>query len=1804
MAGEGVRTKGAAGEQRGGSQQQQQQPQGSGTEQQQQQRSGREPRAWEHRGTEGYKSVEVVLSGGAPWGFTLRGGREHREPLLITKIEDESKAAAVGKLQVGDEIISINDVILTGYRQEAICLVKGSHKVLKIIVRRRNEPVSRPHSWHSTKFIDSQPEPAMMQLSNTGVCASWHSRYYATSSSNDLSNSWDQTNLCRISDQFSSLGSMDSLDQPPQIYQQERLSPTRSSNSMDHIAQHNKRDSAYSSFSTSSSTPDYTLSSSRNENSSSTENMLNKMGHWDAARHGNGRHSQNLGNQSGLEDKQGYLAPGVSNEERFSPRPDEQLSSRHHSAGRPNFGPIWHIPSGENRISKMLSPPPPPPVRSDSFAVTKVHEKTHVSAFADVCGPPHYSALSKPQPRGGWIAEVPSHVNDRGKEGRENPYNVTNVCETPHTAFSPSADSNKHLSESRLQYSLSSSDIRFPQPTYSSHHQRQSSDEGNFYHSDRAVFPSKPPHSGYCSSMQELPTQNSHYYNPIQIWPTKTPSPTAPAVHGISPGPENAGQSRYFCITSRQPPPVNIQPSQIKVDYWENSKAAAITPGQVEDSNNPAPSMGQKQPKYYHSQQPSLSLNDNSGLGRVETCKARMSVPVPDNVITQLMDEEKGSQWGNSAYSNGKDPTGSSCSHQLGFKNSIGSSESRHQPKEPWMPDGDSIAICPHKTPMLHSLTQENESLQENWMEGSVRQQLYELSLAKQMRRSDRFATALRNEIQMKRAQLQKSRSAAALAGPGELEEDVESWKEESTGNSRSSSDGSFSSSYKDNLKEAQARVLKATSFKRRDLEPVLTEYRPKSPECSAFTNSAASSTLGPRDGSLSAFLDTAESYPDPPVGGSHHVSRVGGRKRFTQEQKLRSYSEPEKMNEVGMSEDVQPPQPPRKTNFKSFADRRKFFEESSKTGHPTTHSKPSPKHNSQRAAGELASGKSRKPHSTEAEEPGQSVAEGRARAASLGFESALADHPKTKDLGPDPAWDLSRSSSQGNVVKQSSLPERQEYFVNPSEKDVSTHETAGQPEPQRLGTFAEYQATWREQRKVSEARSSGRYHSADNILDQSSQEPVKIQYVHERSRSSPSKDFYAQDVPIEVRKQPDSFHKAMEYTAATVDNRRSSSSMRQLDPGCKEITSEGERLSCEQTLEHQWKTSSRNVQTSELQSQEDHSRSVTVPSSYWYPETNEGEIEKKVDVLVPQTCPKGQALNKYWTTGEELAWAEEKLAAESNRRRLTAPQRPPPPKVDKHRRQETPNSGLIAASNSAPTEQSGSSQMSTNAAEVSNGSTETPLPPKVAVNPEPQLDRYPASDYAQTGKPQVKGDNKIPSFHFFPKPSIEVPRTPSPQFAPQRLTDKPPLTVEDDSLARIEKVMENNTTVKKVPIKIVRSESQTEKESRQNLLNNVEPLSFPFDSEKEQLKTIGTSEHSYSLFSAYSRHEQEQLKDKDVNVTEAPLTDAATSDSKESEQVTAVTNYMKAKNIEDPKSEELAREIVDKDKSLADILYPNSKMKTTMDLMEGIFPKDEALLEEAQQRRKLLPKSLSPKAMEERNEEETTPIGVSLTTSSTYYSTSAPKAELLNKLKDMQQQMEEEEDSEDELNHDLTEKKQELIDSISKKLQVLREARESLQDDIQANNLLGGEVEVYVKEVCKPNEFDKFKMFIGDLDKVVNLLLSLSGRLARVENALNTLDESASPEERRTLTQKQKLLTRQHEDAKELKENLDRREKVVFEILSSYLTEEHLQDYEHFVKMKSALIIEQRELEDKIKLGEEQLKCLLDSLPPDSKPK
>lgn len=56
---------------------------------------------------------------------------------LLLQVEEGGKADQLEHpLQAGDQVVIINDVELSGFRQEAISLVKGSYKTLWLTVRR------------------------------------------------------------------------------------------------------------------------------------------------------------------------------------------------------------------------------------------------------------------------------------------------------------------------------------------------------------------------------------------------------------------------------------------------------------------------------------------------------------------------------------------------------------------------------------------------------------------------------------------------------------------------------------------------------------------------------------------------------------------------------------------------------------------------------------------------------------------------------------------------------------------------------------------------------------------------------------------------------------------------------------------------------------------------------------------------------------------------------------------------------------------------------------------------------------------------------------------------------------------------------------------------------------------------------------------------------------------------------------------------------------------------------------------------------------------------------------------------------------------------------------------------------------------------------------------------------------------------------------------------------------------------------------------------------------------------------------
>merc|ERR1712020_147048 len=80
--------------------------------------------------------------------------------------------------------------------------------------------------------------------------------------------------------------------------------------------------------------------------------------------------------------------------------------------------------------------------------------------------------------------------------------------------------------------------------------------------------------------------------------------------------------------------------------------------------------------------------------------------------------------------------------------------------------------------------------------------------------------------------------------------------------------------------------------------------------------------------------------------------------------------------------------------------------------------------------------------------------------------------------------------------------------------------------------------------------------------------------------------------------------------------------------------------------------------------------------------------------------------------------------------------------------------------------------------------------------------------------------------------------------------------------------------------------------------------------------------------------------------------------------------------------------------------------------------------------------------------------------------------------------------------------KKEELISKISTKLEVLRAELTSLKTETRANEEVGRKITVKVMQAAQPNECEKYKLHVEEIDKITSLLLGLSARLARAENA------------------------------------------------------------------------------------------------------
>ncbi|XP_078267167.1 protein Shroom2-like [Rhinoraja longicauda] len=290
-----------------------------------------------------------------------------------------------------------------------------------------------------------------------------------------------------------------------------------------------------------------------------------------------------------------------------------------------------------------------------------------------------------------------------------------------------------------------------------------------------------------------------------------------------------------------------------------------------------------------------------------------------------------------------------------------------------------------------------------------------------------------------------------------------------------------------------------------------------------------------------------------------------------------------------------------------------------------------------------------------------------------------------------------------------------------------------------------------------------------------------------------------------------------------------------------------------------------------------------------------------------------------------------------------------------------------------------------------------------------------------------------------------------------------------------------------------------------------------------------------------------------------------------------------RTKSPEGLRMEKLMKEIIEEDRSLAEILDPSPTTTTIMDLVEGLFQEDTLVLEACQRRGQVYSQTTEAETMTTNTQEIHVPSLLGSDNRCKAAATVTLMPDISRERRDWPT--------------DVTDKKKELIVTIRWKLQRLHEANAALQEDMKVNDSLGEDIAACVGQACKPNETQKYKTFIEDLDKVMGLLLCLSSRLVRVESALNKVNESTGMEEKQSLNERHQTLSHRHEGARGLKVHQDHRERVTFRILRNYLSEIQLQHCHHFVQMRKALIIKQKEIEENLRLTEEQLGFLENSL-------
>ncbi|KAM3869139.1 protein Shroom1 [Diretmus argenteus] len=985
--------------------------------------------------------------------------------------------------------------------------------------------------------------------------------------------------------------------------------------------------------------------------------------------------------------------------------------------------------------------------------------------------------------------------------------------------------------------------------------------------------------------------------------------------------------------------------------------------------------------------------------------------------------------------------------------------------------------------------------------------------------------------------------------------------------------DDSFKKYYKEKLKDAQSKVLRETSFKRRDLQlswPHRIRQRPelRPTVIHSFSSSqdseTSTDTLTPsvtseetERGSMKEEVGENENEKEngrPANVAQPQVARIGGRKRLTTEQKKMCYSEPEKLNQIGstpkhstcrsLGNEIENPflvdcegeESVQQGEQGLVAARRRMFESRGRALSASSLFKTNLKHLQHKALVEYMERKTSQ-KMAEPQQPGPQVPLPTRQRHSIGEKPSdrpLSGSPESKG----PKKKLNRPHSAGRILDSSTSSIRYAQFLSAQSGSV---QSGGQP----------HQPNWRENQRPSQGKSA----SVESLLDQ----PEPPSFYRNRSTSTP------QALQVHGYEKDPSPVNTME-TCSPQKNANEESLARPASEGQQLIR----RVVAQRGKSMEELGASKFTRLSAL------SRSSEQLDQAWSSPTGPGlDREKRsLSLYGERQGEKAQGQERerrnHWGL-EQAAQGQQNVGQENiqGRTQIQTQKKSPFKQDSAPLLGSEEDAGSVTAEgardssrSTSPASSSASRARVHSASAASHGSaadevrpirsssdTSNPLSPRGQETSEREIQST-SSLPNQTKPPyETRTSSRVrmslPETASEQEQSVDEPSSDTPSPDPNQEVSLSCGVTTDPSLWILPPEQGIKDEVQSQPL-------------IDNVFEDVSKCSAPPAQKSETSVSPSTSISDADISQSVEGEKDPEMEDQksgeDQGIEErgAPEGDIE----------------LPEKPVEKPQWEELVEAVVKADQSLARVLYPLTNRRTALMLMEQLLSEDTLLMEEHYK-----------KKQEQRGAAESAEM-LEDAEPSAPDSQKPPCPETPNKA-------------------DVTEKKRLLVSSIEERLRALEDTRGPLQTEIQENVTSGEALEVLVRERCLPVELERYNLFIGDLERVVSLLLCLSARLARVQNALSTVDQHTDAEERQSLDSRHRLLCKQREDAKDLKDNLDRRESLVSTFLSRQLSAEQLQDYRRFVQTKASLLIRQKDLEERQRLGEEQLEALRNCLYP-----